>query len=174
LARNCNSKNKREDVIKGLIKAGIRIDSMSSCLHNAEKPTGNDDKIRIMKLYKFHAAFENGNVKDYVTEKVYLALKAGTIPIYFGAPNIDLFVPKGSIINVDSFGSLEALSSHIKECMNNETLYNSYHEWRKKPLDENFVKRFNFTHKSHECTICRWLYARRHKYKWIHNLQHFK
>jgi hypothetical protein len=173
LARNCNSKNNREHIVTRLIKLGIRIDSMSSCLHNFEKPPGNDDKVRIMKYYKFHAAFENGNIIDYITEKVYLALKAGTIPIYFGAPNVDSFVPEGSIIRVDQFDSLEALAFHIKQCMVNKTLYNSYHKWRKQPLDKHFEAKFNFTRTSTECRTCRWVYAYRHHFKWIHNIQHF-
>jgi len=174
LARNCNSKNHRERIITRLIDLGIRVDSMSACLHNAPKPPGNDDKVRIMQHYKFHAAFENGNVDDYVTEKVYLALKAGTIPIYYGASNIDSFVPSGSIIRVDQFESLEELASHLKECMANKSLYDSYHAWRQGELDPQFVKKFNFTHASTECRTCRWIYARRHNYTWRHDIQHFQ
>ena len=103
-----------------------------------------------MQPYKFHAAFENGNVTDYVTEKVYIALAAGTVPIYLGAPNIVDFVPNGSIINVADYASTDALAEHLKNCMKNETLYNSYHAWRKRPLPEWFVSRFDFTHTTTE------------------------
>jgi meiotically up-regulated gene 157 (Mug157) protein len=173
LARNCGSKNHREQVVKDLMSAGIRVDSMSSCLHNHEKP-GTDDKIDIMKRYKFHAAFENGNVRDYVTEKVYLALAAGTVPIYLGAPNIDEFVPKGSIIRVDSFENTAALAQHVQECIANETLYQSYHEWRDRPLNSEFVERFAFTNVTTECRTCRWVYAHKHGLPWDKKSQTFE
>lgn len=174
LARNCHSKNARERIVTGLMDLGIRVDSMSTCLHNKEKPDVGDDKVKIMRLYKFHAAFENSNGMDYVTEKVYLALAAGTVPVYFGAPNIDLFVPHGSIIRVDDFDSLQSLSNHLKDCMKNDSLYDQYHAWRRRPLDPFFVRRFEFTKATTECRTCRWLYARRHGYTWYHDLQHFK
>ena len=63
LARNCGSKNHREDLVRGLINEGLEVHSMSSCLHNHPRPP-SDNKIEIMRPYKFHAAFENGNVKD--------------------------------------------------------------------------------------------------------------
>ena len=172
LARNCGSRNHREQVVKDLIQQ-VRVDSMSSCLHNHDKP-GTDDKIDIMKRYKFHAAFENGNVRDYVTEKVYLALAAGTVPIYLGAPNIDEFVPKGSIIRVDSFENTAALAQHVQECIANETLYQSYHEWRDRPLNSEFVERFAFTNVSTECRTCRWVYAHKHGLPWNKKSQTFE
>ena len=172
LARNCGSRNHREQVVKDLIQQ-VRVDSMSSCLHNHDKP-GTDDKIDIMKRYKFHAAFENGNVRDYVTEKVYLALAAGTVPIYLGAPNIDEFVPKGSIIRVDSFENTAALAQHVQECIANETLYQSYHEWRDRPLNSEFVERFAFTNVSTECRTCRWVYAHKHGLPWDKKSQTFE
>ena len=111
LARNCASRNEREKLVKKLMAANITVHSFSSCLNNRKKPAGaKDDKIEIMKDYKFHLAFENGNVRDYVTEKVYLALAAGTVPVYFGAPNIEEFVPDGSIIRVDAFESTAKVS----------------------------------------------------------------
>ncbi len=73
----------------------------------------------MLQKYKFHAAFENSNVKDYVTEKIFQALYAGTLPskltfsvivmrlttaVYMGAPNIDTFMPSNrSIIKVSDF-----------------------------------------------------------------------
>ncbi len=33
---------------------------------------------------------ENSNTVDYVTEKIWHALQSGCVPIYWGAPNIDV------------------------------------------------------------------------------------
>ena len=178
LARNCGSHNHREQVVKDLIQI-VRVDALSSCLHNHDKPIENkklswiQNKIKLLRAYKFHAAFENGNVRDYVTEKVYTALAAGTVPIYLGAENIDEFVPKGSIIRVDSFKDTEALAKHIQECIANETLYQSYHEWRDRPLNSEFVEKFAFTNVSTECRTCRWVYAHKHGLPWDQKSQTF-
>lgn len=37
---------------------------------------------------------------DYVTEKVYNGLQAGTLPVYWGATNIQDYVPRGSVVQV--------------------------------------------------------------------------
>lgn len=39
-------------------------------------------------------------LKDYVTEKVYNGLQAGTLPVYWGAANIEDYVPGGSVVKV--------------------------------------------------------------------------
>jgi len=38
-----------------------------------------------------------------VTEKLYDALFAGTVPVYKGAPNVENFVPPHALIKVDDF-----------------------------------------------------------------------
>lgn len=65
----------REALVKSLINsdAGIRVDSVSKCLHNAEVPSGLDSmssKKSIMSRYLFYLAFENQCEDDYITEKV--------------------------------------------------------------------------------------------------------
>ena len=108
LARNCRSLNHREDLVRDLIRDAatissnnqtqsppflFRIDSLSSCVHYAPHgfPNGTSQassKRDILKRYLFHLAFENHNADDYVTEKLWSTLESGTIPVYFGAPNI--------------------------------------------------------------------------------------
>jgi len=38
------------------------------------------NKLELLKRYKFYLAFENSNVEDYVTEKVYQGLRVGSVP----------------------------------------------------------------------------------------------
>ena len=80
---------------------------------------------------------------------------------------------KWDVLKTD-FDSLQSLSNHLKDCMKNDSLYDQYHAWRRRPLDAFFVRRFEFTKSTTECRTCRWLYARRHGYTWYHDLQHFK
>jgi hypothetical protein len=67
---------------------------------------------------------------DYVTEKVFNALKAGAIPVYYGAPNVDNYLPSpAGIINARDFPSGAALAEHIAAVAANESLFASYHRW---------------------------------------------
>ena len=38
------------------------------------------DKMKILERYKFYLAFENSSEDDYVTEKIYHALRVGSVP----------------------------------------------------------------------------------------------
>ena len=125
MARNCGSKNNRELLIEDMINAitefsnsssqTLRIDALSECLHNAEVPSNIDldDKNAIMKQYLFYFAFENQCEEDYITEKLWGPLEAGTIPVYFGAPNIIDHVPNHSIINVFDFNTTIELIEYL-------------------------------------------------------------
>ena len=87
--------------------------------------------IRIISQYHFHLALENSFYPDYVTEKVYLALLAGTVPVYIGAPNVGLYVPPRSVILVTDFVSPAALVAYLR-CLVAERpdLYAYYRNWR--------------------------------------------
>jgi hypothetical protein len=53
------------------------------------------DKVELLKNYTFNIAFENVIQSGYVTEKLFEALLAGCIPIYWGSHEADLdFNPK--------------------------------------------------------------------------------
>ncbi|KAL7490714.1 hypothetical protein ACHAWT_000250, partial [Skeletonema menzelii] len=181
LAKNCRSMNNREKVVKQLIEASFRVDSLSKCLHNAEPPKevtltmGMKSKSEIIQKYLFHLAFENQNTDDYITEKLWLTLKAGTIPVYLGAPNIDeLFFPDHSFINVNDFSTTQELAHYLIEVANNETLYNSYHEWRKVPLPKAFIDKYLPVLGRNNCRLCRWAHARKYGLGWNHERQVLK
>ena len=125
----------------------------------------------MMRKYAMYFAFENSRVDDYVTEKLWNTFKAGVLPVYFGAPNIREHVPERSIVHVDDFESEDALALHLKEILANETLYESYHAWRYKPLPKWFVRKYNFTHVHSECRTCRWAAAKLQGLPWDHEQQ---
>ena len=57
---------------------------------------GRCSKHGVLRRYPFYLAYENSNDADYVTEKVFDALESGVLPVYYGAPNVDDFVPPGA------------------------------------------------------------------------------
>jgi hypothetical protein len=170
LANNCASQNGREDVVRNLTQAiaGFRVDSLSDCLHNANPPSGVDmgNKTDVLRRYLFHLAFENQRADDYITEKLWGSLEAGTLPVYFGAPNVKEHVPPNSIIVVDDFERVDDLAQYLVRLSNNQRLYASYHQWRYQPMDETFVKKYAFTNTHSKCRICKWAYATRYGLMW--------
>lgn len=72
------------------------------------------DKKKALKGAKFNFCSENCSSPGYVTEKIFDALLAGTVPVYFGAPDIGDFVPREAFIDGPSFSSLRALRRYLK------------------------------------------------------------
>lgn len=62
-----------------------------------------DVKRSFLKDYKFTIAFENETFPGYQTEKLYDAMLAGSLPIYFGDPNIDLVFNTKSFVHARDY-----------------------------------------------------------------------
>lgn len=166
IARNCKSKSGREKLVEELMTL-LPVKSVSSCLNNLRLPPAElADKRKLMRQYAFYFAFENEITQDYITEKLWSTFGAGVLPVYFGAPNIKDHVPEHSIVNVADYDSRADLANHLKEILKNKDLYDSYHEWRYKPLPDFFVRKYNFTHVHSECRTCRWASAKLNGLKW--------
>ena len=58
--------------------------------------------------YRYSIAIENSRSASYVTEKFYDCILAGSVPLYYGAPNIADYFP------VDSY--IELPIEHVKDC----------------------------------------------------------
>lgn len=73
--------------------------------------------------YKFVIACENTKHPGYVTEKIVLALLAGAIPIYSGAPDVAKHFNVKRFICADAFASSQALVQYIREVDQNPRLF---------------------------------------------------
>lgn len=71
------------------LKGIERIDCPSELFHNDESliEQFEDDKVKYMQQYLFNICPENSNADGYCTEKVFEAIAAGCIPIYWGSYN---------------------------------------------------------------------------------------
>ena len=65
------------------------------------------DKLQFQKKHKFVIAFENTATPGYTTEKIIGAFAAGTVPIYWGNPEITKEFTKESFINCNDYGLTE-------------------------------------------------------------------
>jgi hypothetical protein len=81
--------------------------------NNTGKPLA--DKLRLLNDFRFNLAFENTSSPGYVTEKLVEPLLAGSIPIYWGAPDVSRDFNLGCMINVADFVSDKAAIKHILE-----------------------------------------------------------
>ncbi|KHN37512.1 Glycoprotein 3-alpha-L-fucosyltransferase A [Glycine soja] len=109
---NCGARNMRLQALEALEKSNIKIDSYGGCHRNRD---GRVDKVEALKHYKFSLAFENSNEEDYVTEKFFQSLVAGTIPVVVGAPNIQDFAPSpGSILHIKEIEDVESVAKSMR------------------------------------------------------------
>ncbi|XP_049826114.1 alpha-(1,3)-fucosyltransferase B isoform X2 [Aethina tumida] len=136
LQSDCDTPIGRDNVVKQLMKH-IDIDSYGACLHNKDFPSEiskvnsldlyNEELLKFIARYKFVIAFENAECKDYITEKLWRPLIAGSVPIYWGSPTVEDWLPtNNSVILLNNFESIESLAAYIKQVNNNDTLYNLF------------------------------------------------
>lgn len=134
----------------------IKIDSYGRYLNNrsVEGPDlGPQTKIETIARHKFCFAMENAIEADYVTEKIYDALLAGTVPIYLGAPNVDEFVPPNSYIDASAFASARELAAYLQHLIETPQEYEAYFAWRSKPLPDSLVKRMRMLETPARCRL---------------------
>lgn len=77
-------------------------------------------KFEVMPHYEFGLCVENMRCNGYITEKIFDCLFAGTIPLYYGAPNIASFIPENCFIRLENFDSGESLIKTLKNISQEE------------------------------------------------------
>ncbi|XP_060591715.1 alpha-(1,3)-fucosyltransferase fut-6-like [Ruditapes philippinarum] len=158
---NCRDQAQRFKLVYKLQKY-LNIDMFGRCY---EKTCESGMKIEnkscenILKQYKFYLAFENSHCKDYVTEKYWNALKRDQIPIV-NWKNIDedIVIPK-SYINVYDFNDVKSFVTYVKAVSSNETLYNSYFQWKLKYKDKGSCISCELCQKLHRNSYQRQVYS---------------
>jgi alpha(1,3/1,4) fucosyltransferase len=105
-----------------------KVDSGGRVLNNIGGPIpGNfTGKLEFLKSYKFNLAYENAAVEGYTTEKLFEAMKARCVPIYWGNPRINEEFNPRSFLNRADFASDEALIERIKQIDEDDSLLADY------------------------------------------------
>jgi hypothetical protein len=120
----------------------LDVHSYGSLLRNRQlqDDRGRETKLEALSGYKFTLAFENAIARDYVTEKFFDPLIAGSVPVYLGAPNVKDFAPgEKCFIPVTDFRSAQDLTAYLLALNEDEAAYQAYHAWREGPLRPEFV-----------------------------------
>jgi alpha(1,3/1,4) fucosyltransferase len=72
-----------------------------------------ESKSRTIGQYKFALCFENSILKGWITEKIFDCFFAGTVPIYWGEPEIEKYIPEECYIDMRKFNSYEDLRAFL-------------------------------------------------------------
>jgi hypothetical protein len=132
----------RGEFIRELTK-WMPVDFYGSFMNNKIIPndTGRGSKLEVISKYKFNLAFENSRARDYVTEKFFDPFCAGTVPVYWGAPNIKEFAPgEHSFIHVDDYKDPQELAEYLIHLSTDAEQYNDYFRWKSQPLAPHFMR----------------------------------
>lgn len=81
-------------------------------------------KLQYLKQYKFAICYENMRTQTYITEKIFDILHTGCVPIYWGAEQIEQYIPYRCYILRQDFNSDEDLYQYLNSMSQDE--YNSY------------------------------------------------
>lgn len=127
---HCNAYSKRDELTQKL-QEYIDVDIYGKCgTLQCEKHSTKCDEM-LNTTYRFYFAFENTLCLDYVTEKVYDAMKNFVIPVIYSGAQLSQFLPPQSYINVESFETVEDLANFLKFLSKRPEEYIKYFWWRK-------------------------------------------
>lgn len=123
------------------------------------------ERLCVLGNYKFYLAFENSQLEGYVTEKVWEPLLMGAIPIYWGAPDINDFLPHpDAVIRVSDFDSMQALATYLNILINSPTAYQKHLQWRGKTVGKGFLNQSGSSPSRALCKMCDVIALEKKKY----------
>ncbi|XP_059048592.1 alpha-(1,3)-fucosyltransferase 10 isoform X1 [Achroia grisella] len=194
LQSDCETSSERDDYVKELMKF-IQVDSYGACLNNKAMPQKfksdylnnlNDPEfLKFIARYKFIIAIENGVCEDYLTEKFWRPIKVGAVPIYFGSPSIQDWLPNNkSAILIKDYPTPKAMYEYIRLLLDNDELYEEHlehktksvitnkrilQELQQRPYQNDAIK----TAEILECFVCRKLHEKKKEDKYIVTKDHY-
>ena len=147
---NCGALERIEYLSK--LSTYVKIDSYGTCLHNMDKPSSRkygsdykmqsnwvDEFLQISSKYRMVIAYENTIAPEYISEKVFMVLRSGAIPVYRGPPEIYQHIPgRHTIINIDDYKTPEDLGRYMNKVLLDDSLYTHHTS-----LDKEKLRAFN-------------------------------
>lgn len=94
--------------------------------HPVDLLQGSRGKIRFLRSFKFNLAYENRSLPGYTTEKIFEAMIARSLPIYWGDPDINEHFNPKSFLNRADYRSDEELIEHIAALDQDDARYLDY------------------------------------------------
>ena len=168
---HCVTLSKRENLVSKLVEylPPNTVDIYGYC-GSKRCPAGNETKDscweKVEKNYKFYLSLENSICKDYVTEKMFEALKHIVVPIVLGGANYSSVFPEKSFINMQDFSSMKELASYLLMLDGNRSEYMKYFKWKEEFEILNSKHDFNQAH----CRLCEFLHENEGQSRIVKNL----
>jgi len=121
---------------------GLRWPRRKFSTYRGAIPGGREGKLDILKHYRFCIAYENTKgTPGYITEKIFDCFAAGVVPIYWGASNIEQYIPKNCYILRENFASTKSLVTYLEHMT--EAEYISYLSNARKFLSSPAARQFS-------------------------------
>ncbi|CAI5446807.1 unnamed protein product [Caenorhabditis angaria] len=136
MVSNCETENRRMEIVQKLMKLGLKIDIFGKCGIPPKKCSISEATSKcefdLISPYKFYISIENSNCKDYITEKFWRNIRNRfVVPIVLGKQlYLNAGIPEKSFIALDDFENLERFKNFIEDMAENKTKYLEFHEWR--------------------------------------------
>lgn len=121
---NCKKRNDWFHILnsyKPIASGGPLFNNIGHILPREEKSV--ESKLAFLNNYRFNLCFENSSYPGYATEKLYEALCAKTIPIYWGSPTIEVDFNTKAFLNWHDYGNDADFLEAIKRIDQNPDLY---------------------------------------------------
>lgn len=102
------------------------------------------DKLHLLKNYRFHLCYENmEQQRGYITERIFESFFGGCVPVYWGASNIEEYIPKECFIDRRQFASNVELNAFLQQI--DRVSYNAYLDAARQYLESDQAKLFSPT-----------------------------
>ena len=160
---HCQTPSLREEYVKQMKKQSnsLKIDIFGKCGSKyLSKDSGLEASYgKLASVYKFYLSFENAKCYEYITEKFFLALHSGMIPVAMGGlskQDYEKIAPPHSFLHIDDFLNVQELMETLNKLSKNPDAYHSYFWWKEyydvtiyKTEDPN-----NFINTRAKCQFC--------------------
>jgi alpha-1,3-fucosyltransferase 10 len=136
----------------------MRVDSYGRLARNRQiegPDLGEATKLAVIARYKFCLGFENSIAPDYVTEKFFEPLLAGSVPVYRGAPNVAEFAPgPKSYIDAGDFSGPADLAAYLNHLAVDDKAYGEYQQWKQAGFSPAFKALVRSRQQDPLCQLC--------------------
>ena len=95
----------------------------STILRHDYRDNWRELKVNAQKEYKFSIAFENASHRGYTSEKLITAMVAGSVPIYWGNPDVSAEFNTEAFVSCHEYASFDEVVSRVIELDQNDELY---------------------------------------------------
>uniref|UniRef100_A0A182SWT6 Fucosyltransferase n=1 Tax=Anopheles maculatus TaxID=74869 RepID=A0A182SWT6_9DIPT len=163
---HCGALSGRDRLVKKMQSAGLDVDVYGTC-GPLTCPRGKPECEQMLDtVYWFYLSFENSLCVDYVTEKLYNALSHNIVPVVFGGADYNRFMPPGSYIDVQDYGTVNELVDYLRYLVDNPSEYVRYFWWKQYYALENT---------NYYCDLCTKLHSAdaREKVQYYHNIKNW-